>query len=169
MSAHTPGRLVAVPCTDSPGAKLMHEHVSGELRFIAHVSIPADARRLAACWNACEGPPTEQIEELASISGVPGLWLCLEELRANNRTFRAERDSARAELATARADLEKARVRDEVWHEHTTRKSFELSEAIADSQAIEANYEAARALLEELLTTEDVHFCERIRQFLEPK
>lgn len=33
----------------------------------------ANARRLAACWNAFDGMPTEAPEELAEIGGVQGL------------------------------------------------------------------------------------------------
>lgn len=61
----------------------MHEHGSGELRFIAHVSIPVDSRRLAACWNACEGLSTENLEDNISIKdGLRGLNANISAARA---------------------------------------------------------------------------------------
>lgn len=223
MSVHTAGRLVV---------KAMNEYYADlntpDGRTLASSSLPI-ARRLAACWNACENVPTEQVEELASISGVPGLWLCLEELRANNRTFRAERDSARTELdvmreahtnaaserdvlrdqlAAARAEriiLEKriaaqreeigrlhAKIgaqqdeaaqkyangceRDEVLAAGYMKLQNNLASAQADSRAIEANYEAALALLERvrqsysnIMDDEQDPLLFDIRKFLGPK
>ena len=49
----------------------------------------ANARRLVACWNALEGVPIDDIEQLADIGGVKGTFLCLEELRENGRQSRA--------------------------------------------------------------------------------
>lgn len=37
-----------------------------------HPQAQADARRLAACWNACEGISTEELEHIASTGGMLG-------------------------------------------------------------------------------------------------
>lgn len=58
MSAeHTQGRLVA----DSRAL-----FVPGGDGIMAHVESDADARRLAACWNACEGSDVEDLERLGA-------------------------------------------------------------------------------------------------------
>lgn len=191
MSAHTPGRLVVTAINDD--FVIGNGLPAGEGRYaVAVARREPDARRLAACWNACEGIESHDLE----LAGVVPTGEHMDVLHQRH-TAQAERDSARAELdamreahtnaaserdvlraelATARADLEKARVRDEAWHEHTTRKSFELSEAIADSRAIEANYEAALALLErvqqsysKIMDDEQDPLLFDIRKFLGPK
>lgn len=47
---------------------------SGQLVGLAFTTVStkgeADARRLAACWNACEGVPTEQLESCAHWSDI---------------------------------------------------------------------------------------------------
>lgn len=36
---------------------------------------PADARRLAACWNACLGLPTDELEKKGLVAAVGTQWL----------------------------------------------------------------------------------------------
>lgn len=84
MSAHIPGRLAV-------------EHTAGSIRYdyepgycgeliaqdgmtvAAFVNEPseADARRLVACWNACEGVPTEVLEAQQS-GGLP--WSVADQI-----------------------------------------------------------------------------------------
>lgn len=171
MSAHTPGRLTYQEDSDA------YTHIlrDADGRFIASapqgttVQEP-NMRRLAACWNACEGMETHDIEALSTLGNVGDMFRSLHQQIGS---VKADLMRSDIKLAAARADLEKARLRDEGWHEHTTRKWFELNEERADSQAIEANYEAARALLAEAADVKsgaDFRALEqRIRQFLEPK
>lgn len=92
MSEHTKGRIEA----------FTQESFSGwyALRDADHFEVGSgdggfeedDARRLAACWNACEGLDTAQLEALPE----PFAGLALGDLMA-----------VRKELATARAQNEK--------------------------------------------------------------
>ena len=59
MSEHTKGRLREV-CNDLVGED------GKDVAKIAYIS-NANARRLVACWNACEGVSTESLE-----SAIPG-------------------------------------------------------------------------------------------------
>lgn len=99
MSAHTEGRLVVsgniVRGADGNGA-------------IADTS--ADARRLAACWNACIGVPTDVIEALGDgfldkgLNVVKTLTDERNELKARLGNS-ADWNVREAELAAARALL----------------------------------------------------------------
>ena len=40
--------------------------------WVAFVKNGEDARRLAACWNACEGMATDELEEIARTGGMLG-------------------------------------------------------------------------------------------------
>lgn len=82
-AAHTEGLLVVGEIKgnsielkhtngDVPGAiSLVVARVTARLTWIVEAN--ANARRLAACWNAFDGMPTEASEELAEIGGVQGL------------------------------------------------------------------------------------------------
>lgn len=61
-AAHTHGRLQAFTQYAEP--ELRDE--AGNLVAVATRYTDANARRLAACWNACAGIPTEQLELAAS-------------------------------------------------------------------------------------------------------
>lgn len=75
-AAHTDGRLVVGELNgnsielkhtngDVPGAiSLVVARVTARPTWI--VEAKANARRLAACWNACEGSKTEDLEELGA-------------------------------------------------------------------------------------------------------
>ena len=66
MSEHTKGKITAygqdlVPPTDGePWGTIAG--LPSVLHGRSEVFTPADARRLAACWNACEGVPTGALE-----------------------------------------------------------------------------------------------------------
>ena len=100
---HTQGRLVAVIVRD--GRAYLAPCEGPPQTVIAAYISEEDARRLAACWNACEGLTTEQVEELASGSGAAGSLRCIDELRGFHKKSIAETDAARAGLAAARALL----------------------------------------------------------------
>jgi hypothetical protein len=78
MSAgHTVGNLAVA---DINGDGCMGLVVNGNESILsvddtnfAYVFNAEDARRLAACWNAFDGMPTEAPEELSGIGGVQGL------------------------------------------------------------------------------------------------
>ncbi len=74
MDEHTEGRLKYWSCESTGGCPQILALDDGER--VAHVSLrrecEADARRLVACWNACEGISTEALE-----AGVVGN-LCSE-------------------------------------------------------------------------------------------
>ena len=75
-AAHTASRLMAerIPATWNPkmdGFQLVGITPDGtDLMTVALCTVneadEANARRLAACWNACAGIPTEQLELAAS-------------------------------------------------------------------------------------------------------
>ena len=97
MSKHTPGRLsvdeypVTLANGDLAHAKLSIVAPSKDPRYL-HFSIgmvnfsaeftglypsdveeaEANARRLVACWNACEGIATDELEEIARTGGMLG-------------------------------------------------------------------------------------------------
>lgn len=59
MSAqHTPGRLTLVTQYAQPE---LRDAIGGLVAVIAAYEV-GNARRLAACWNACEGIPTSELE-----------------------------------------------------------------------------------------------------------
>ena len=72
MANHTPGRMkaggasVSVPeSEDLPGLEAKLYGGNGQ-------SKAANARRIAACWNACEGITTDELEHIASTGGMLG-------------------------------------------------------------------------------------------------
>ncbi len=119
MSYHTQGRLVV------RHTRLFEE--GGVIDCVASMQVSnqsnwdQDARRLAACWNALEGVPTEAIEgalihgkalmELASerdqlLSALQNL--CKLALSGEPVIFTAEYDRAREAVAKATHPNEKA-------------------------------------------------------------
>jgi len=61
----------------------------------------ANARRIVACFNACEGIPTDALEQSSE------LMLTLEAARANSRGWQATVTRLQAENARFKAALEK--------------------------------------------------------------
>lgn len=94
---HTEGRLRALP-----GGYLANE-VDGTLvdGFVATALHDSDCRRLAACWNACIGMPTDDVEELAKCEGV--------------MTLTVYADDQRQQLDGARTLLEQVRDENDAW------------------------------------------------------
>jgi len=76
-AAHTPDRVVAVD-----GAYVAEVRSAKDGRVVARISSRGtlhisqeerdDARRLAACWNACEGISTDELEARAAIAQAQG-------------------------------------------------------------------------------------------------
>ena len=95
MSEHTPGLLTYEPAykqgfviwggTDSTPVEIVSS-CDDEGRWGAIKDV-ANARRLVAAWNACDGLPTETLEIVGGLSDV---------LRAKFDSTKAERDSLRA-------------------------------------------------------------------------
>lgn len=145
---HTPGRLVLKVNGEANSYALLDESGAWWLSVLLNgqqltAMQEANLRRLAACWNACEGATTEQAEELAGISGISGLWLCLKEVRANNRQLRADARAIEANYEAARALLTETLAYDD--------------EVLADMQALGMVYK---------LPADAVELTERIRAFL---
>lgn len=76
--------------------------------------IYANARRLAAAWNACEGLPTAEVEELSGNGGFMAVKSAMTRSavvsKVHNDAFdelTSERDKLRAELAAANARIAK--------------------------------------------------------------
>lgn len=121
MSAqHTLGRLKAVACDlmEDGGRLRMASNVTacgagGSLQKNVDAAL-VNARRLAACWNACEGVATEGIEALAAVGGVAAADTIMKQALAGfeemkqgiEEEWKAARQ-LRADLATARALLKK--------------------------------------------------------------
>jgi len=111
MSAHTTGRLNYAYDGKNVAAggvrycSLKAYTVLGEYTVIAKNVLSHDARRLAACWNACEGMATEVIEampapfsrlfsdEFADFIGKAG------QMQADLRAIEANYEAALALLA----------------------------------------------------------------------
>lgn len=101
MSAqHTQGRLVVQPITNTDlvdyfGPAILM--VDGTRIAVAGHATEADARRLAACWNACETMTTEQIEAHGGlIAGLTvGVSAEVAQRLADARAIEANYEAAR--------------------------------------------------------------------------
>lgn len=66
MNTHTQGPLKALPVHESGWVDIYkaNKHETNGLPIIStrHENSEANARRLVACWNACEGIDTEDLE-----------------------------------------------------------------------------------------------------------
>ena len=71
-------------------------NVENRMREVALANNPADARRLAACWNAFDGMSTERIEALPAC-GVIGLADYATDKKQECDQLRAEFDAAKEE------------------------------------------------------------------------
>lgn len=118
MSAHTQGRLMAGTIYIAIHGEQSEFHcvgIEGTNKAIATTGFvggdadnsdaisAADARRLAACWNACDMIPTEHVEGFAEAIGTV--------ISTNGKAhiaLTAERDQLRAELDMARALMDEA-------------------------------------------------------------
>lgn len=93
---HTQGRLYADKLQDRDACNVF---AHGGTSALFTISPESKARRLVACWNACEGYPTEVLEHVAST----------EDTLAGRFILVAQRD----ELLAALSRIAK-------WNEHTT-------------------------------------------------
>lgn len=128
MSAHTPGRLVVTAINDD--FVIGNGLPAGQGRYaVATARREPDARRLAACWNACEGFETDLLVNIDMMGD------------------------------TLKQRFEGMQV--------------EVRRVDADSRAIEANYEAARALLVEVIAdagiASHIDACNRAQTFLDAR
>lgn len=170
MSAHTVGRLVAeraMVATDGPAPWWLKTESGQAMNMMTE----HDARRLAACWNACEGVLTDHLISLDDVGGVVGLScdvahapdvnLLQRELnsaklalvRANERFYAAgaDRDQARAELAELKTHLGTVKALTDERNDLKARLGNS-----ADWNQREAELATARALLAEMLTADDI-------------
>lgn len=100
-AAHTPGPLaltkIASPIYGSNGSMVAEGVGIGAMNSVYVATVTgrkrdADAERLVACWNACEGmsDPAVEISALRSRSnGVPAMCAEVESLRAEVERLRA--------------------------------------------------------------------------------
>ena len=98
--AHTPGllsidRFGLIRCGD----KMVASTTGHQDNFTPdlHEINAANAARLVACWNACEGIPTDALSLIGAVASGNA---------ANNMHVEAERDSLRADVEALRAALE---------------------------------------------------------------
>jgi len=135
MREHTPGKLevledrrisVTLPPLVEDGGYSSH-CVAMTYGGDARVSSHANARRLVACWNACDLMPTEDVERLAEIGeGV----MRLSVLADDNRVDRDRLSAINAELLDAlkvfQTHLEAIVASDwRKWEELATPEEFE--------------------------------------------
>lgn len=77
MGEHTKGTLTFVNSYQQPEIR------TPDGQFIAAVGAYnlADARRLVACWNACDGTVTDMLEELIPLGGIGALADSITQMR----------------------------------------------------------------------------------------
>lgn len=176
MSAHTEGRLTLGKhgiILGGPGRELK-KGIAYDQLFMACVTESGDqqenARRLVACWNACEGLPTEALETAPPIAERITIAIAAgDNLDAELAKRTAERDQLRAELAALTSD-------------EATAHDLLVAE-IKKTGQLHHEHAAARALLGEVLAMHDAnevaaedgtfvdfdHLMERIRALLGDK
>ena len=115
-AAHTPGRLVHHPEDNifTIGDRRLFEAQARSLDVSA-AERDANARRLAACWNACENVPTDMLETISNLmpATVPyhQLHAQLTELVAALGPFVCHGSSEETVTIKARmADVRRARA-----------------------------------------------------------
>lgn len=84
MSEHTQGRMTV---TDTHSNFVFNVIRLGNMD--TNFGSEEDARRLAAAWNACEGMPTDDIEELAACQGVMTLTVYADDILSKLNAARA--------------------------------------------------------------------------------
>ena len=103
---HTPGRLSAFGHILKQGRFAMAQNVTacGTGGNIVEMNEYAEgnARRLAACWNACEGIGTDTLESALGVTmvkgGFVGLWMEYCDKKTEAADLRAERDELLTQL-----------------------------------------------------------------------
>lgn len=88
MTEHTKGLLVTFEVGDNGSLALGSEDKTSLLTIVeedgtdfAAIYHAADARRIAACWNACLGLPTDELEQMGLVCAVGNQLLLLEQHR----------------------------------------------------------------------------------------
>jgi hypothetical protein len=195
---HTEGRLEAMSADGTGDNEIGPYFLQGDDRnevVTACNLSEADARRLAACWNVCEGIPTDKIEgktlaeyvaNEAYLTGMEptesgmhiglkgiGVQLMVESLAGQFKGSGAvnflEVSLSHEETGPMLVTLQ--RLHGETPAQQKAAALRELDEARADIRAVEANYEAARALLREIagdtMSVLAFGMHERIRAFLD--
>ena len=98
------------------------QHTQGRLEASGHIvrtadgkgaiaDTPEDARRLAACWNACDGSTTEDLERLGSDFIAPWVKLFDELEAARALLAEALESGAIMETASETADRHERQMR----------------------------------------------------------
>lgn len=116
MTEHTKGKLESPGCDGDD--RIICYTDNGKRRTLAHVydgqefdSKHANAARLVACWNACEGIPTEALNEAMACSTVESVTLRNENtaLRAANKVLVEALEGIRDDDGAAYHSREEAR------------------------------------------------------------
>lgn len=109
-TTHTQGRLEVPEPYDDQCAVIV-KTTGGQYAVAVSIRNPADARRLAACWNVCEGFDTELLEHIVSLgetmlSRFQARDHADEIIIADRLRFMRERDELKKLLARVRQDPE---------------------------------------------------------------
>lgn len=137
MSAHTEGRLTLGKFASASGGPEIQYINGSAAQQVFHcqpmesADHAANARRLVACWNACDGVQTEGVEALAAVGGVAfadklvkQVEVAMTEVVAmaeeDAKAAAAERDQLRAEMAAARALLDEVVNLDDDFNVYVT-------------------------------------------------
>lgn len=103
VARHTPGQLHLTSQVDLPTGTASFNPLAGvDTIVLYHDNAKEDARRIVACWNACLGMPTEDVEQYASADrGVMRLVVLADD-------YRIQRDELLAALL-AQLDMQTPR------------------------------------------------------------
>lgn len=104
-TTHTPGHLQVPEPYDDQCAVIV-KTTGGQYAVAVGIRNPADARRLAACWNVCQGFDTEVLESIlctgeTMLTRFQARTRIEETLIADRLKAIQERDAARAVLELA--------------------------------------------------------------------
>lgn len=89
-ATHTPGRMTWMRRPDASLIYVIRDHKAGShAQGDIHIN-EANLRRLAACWNACEGLSTELLESITTVGDT--LLDRFEQREKTERELKAQRD-----------------------------------------------------------------------------
>lgn len=142
MSAHTPGRLAVthnsweVSTLHCEGGEVAQVRIDGAVdedtqQYLESVK-EDNARRLAACWNACEGVPTEVLESKQS-GGLP--WSVADQIEQRVQ-FNAYKEGSKEAFGTVVEQKRKAEER-----------ASRIERTIQEQQCVIVNMRAQRDAL----------------------
>jgi hypothetical protein len=152
MSEHTPGRLALEEVAsdsghikhlcpvDSEGMSLLTVVEHEGVKFAAVYS-DDDARRLVACWNACDGLGTDLLENIVMVGDTIKSRFALRT--QEERESIAERDSLRAVNAELLAALERFAS----WADSQADAQSKGGHATFDLMALREERDSARAAI----------------------